>query len=210
MLQVDKVYVTHWNKLVDRKKLLSDQFISQGIDNVSWVENFDKDNWDINEVKSQFPFIFEKNVQGRYLRHSEISLALKHCWIMMDGIENNYDSILIFEDDVILAKSFVESFNKFKNQLPENWDICFVGSCSNLHCRTVEGLNVYRVNQSRCCHAYMLSKSGLEKMKPHLNIINEAIDWYFNYKFREMNLNVFWFEPSLAEQSTKFESTVQF
>lgn len=210
VLNVDNVYITHWSKLVNRKELLAKQLLDRNITNCTWVENYDKSNWDINQIKSEYPLIFGLNPKGRNLNHSEISLALKHCWIIKDALSKGYKSILIFEDDVILDENFIEKYNEYKSQLPEDWDLFFVGSCCNLHITNQKnGVNVYQTNTSRCCHAYSISLSGLMKLKDELSNINEAIDWYFNYIIPVLKLNTYWSEPSIAEQNSSFESTVQ-
>ncbi len=210
VLNVDKVYITHWSKLTNRKELLSKHLLDNGIKNSIWVENYDKDNWNIDEIKSEYPFIFGLNPKGRNLNYSEISLALKHCWIFKDALIKSYDSIIIFEDDVILDEGFITKFNEYKKQLPTDWDLFFFGSCCDLNINNKkEGVNVYRTNISRCCHAYSISLSGLNKLKNNIPNINEAIDWHFNYIIPDLNLNTYWSEPTIAKQNSKFESTVQ-
>lgn len=210
VLNVDNVYITHWSKLKERKELLTKHLLDINITNYNWVENYDKSTWDIEEIKSEYPLIFGLNPKGRNLNHSEISLALKHCWIIKDALSKGCQSILILEDDVILDDSFIEKYNEYKLQLPTDWDIFFVGSCCNLHINNqIKGVNVYKTYTSRCCHAYSISLSGLLKLKDEINNINEAIDWYFNYIIPELKLNTYWSEPSIAEQNSNFESTVQ-
>lgn len=210
MLNVDKIYITHWSKLKNRKEILSKHLLDVGIKNFIWVENYDKDNWNVDNIKLDYPFIFGPNPMGRNLKHSEISLALKHCWIFKDALDKNYDSILIFEDDVILNDDFISRFNEYKKQLPSDWDLFFVGLCCDLHIQNQkDGINVYKTNISRCCHAYSISLSGLNKLKNNIGNINDAIDWYFNYIIPDLNINTYWSEPTIAIQNSKFESTVQ-
>jgi len=210
ILNVDKIYITHWSKLKDRKKLLLNHLEKLRIKNFKFVDNYDVDNWDINEIKSEYPLVFEPNIKGRYLRNSEISLALKHCFIIKDALKYNYNSIMIFEDDVRLIDSFIEDYNSYKNQLPLDWDLFFFGTCCNLHIHSIiKNINVYKTNTSRCCHAYSISNSGLKKIEKKINSINDAIDWYYNYIIPKLNLNTFWSEPPIAFQSNEFISTVQ-
>lgn len=209
-LDIDKIYITHWSKLTNRKKELLNHLHDCDIFDFEFIENYDKDMWNIEEIISEFPVIFKPNVKGRFLRHSEISLALKHCFIIKESIKNGYKSIIIFEDDVRLVHNFIENFNCHKKQLPDDWDLFFFGTCCDLHIENIEkGLNVYKAQTSRCCHAYAISENGLSKILDGLHTINDAIDWYYNYIIPKKNLNVFWSEPALAFQSELYFSTVQ-
>lgn len=209
MLDVDKIYICHYNKLVDRKKILVDNLHRCGLDNYTWVESFDKDDLDILKLSIEFPYLFNPNPKGRYLKFSEISLLLKHSYIIEESNKNNFDTVLVLEDDVVLNLDFSAKFNNFKSQLPKDWDICFIGDCCNLHIEPKDGKNVQRSNSSRCTHAYILSKCGINKMIKHIRYANDAIDWYYNTMIEKLSLNCYWFEPSLASQNKKFNSTIQ-
>lgn len=208
-LNVDKIYMTHWTRLSDRKKFLTSYLPENAINEIEWVELYDKENWIKEDILKEYPNIFGLNPKGRYLNDSEISLALKHCWLIKDAFENKYDSILVLEDDVVFAQNFVENFNNYKQQLPNDWDSCFIGTCCNLHARTIENLNVYKTNSSRCTHAYILSRKGIEKLITDIDSINECIDWYYNLVIEKLSLQNYWFEPSLAFQNPNYKSTIQ-
>jgi GR25 family glycosyltransferase involved in LPS biosynthesis len=209
-INVDKIYICHWNKLIDRKIHIIEQLKSQNIFEYSFVELYDKNALDKNKIEKEYPMVFGKiNRDKRYLKLSEISLLLKHCWIIKDAYEKQYDSIMILEDDVEFCNNFVNLFNTYKKQLPNDWDCCWVGSCCGLHCNIIPNKNIYRVLNSRCCHCYILSLNGIKKILQDIQNINEGIDWYFNDIIPKLGLNAFWFEPSLAEQSNKFQTTVQ-
>ena len=97
-LNIDKVYITHWSKLTNRKDWLINHLSENNINSYTWVENYDKDNWNIEDIKIEYPSVFGLNPKSRNLKYSEISLVLKHCWIIKDAYQNGYDSILILEE----------------------------------------------------------------------------------------------------------------
>ena len=210
VLGVDKIYITHWSKLKERRELLLCHLEEKKIHNFEFIEIYDIENWLIDEIKKEYPLIFGPNINGIYLKYSEISLALKHCYIIKDALKNNYSSIMIFEDDVRLNDFFIEDYNNYVNQLPNDWDLFFFGTCCDLHINnTSEKINVYKTNKSRCCHAYSINNSGIIKLEKKLSLINNAIDWYYNYIISELKLNTFWSEPAIAFQSNEFSSTIQ-
>jgi|LakMenEpi03Aug12_release.lakeMendotaPanAssembly.Ray.scaffolds.fasta_scaffold19606_9 GR25 family glycosyltransferase involved in LPS biosynthesis len=209
-LEIDHIYICHWNKLIERKEHIIKELNFHKISNFSFVEIYDKDNLDINEITKEYPKLFKLTDRDkRYLKLSEISLLLKHCWIVKDAKLKKYKSIMILEDDVVFDKNFVELFNRYKKQLPEDWDCCWVGSCCNIHTPSTKNINVYPAKTSRCCHCYILSENCINKILDEIININEGIDWYYNDLIKKLNLNAFWFEPSLAEQSGNFSTTVQ-
>jgi len=209
MINIDKIYICHWNKLSDRKKILTEHLNQLGIFEYEWVEYYDKDNWNLSEIVSQYNKIFEEDERGRLLKFSEISLLLKHCWILKDAYKR-YESVLVLEDDVILNPDFVNKFNLYKQQLPEDWDIAWVGSCCNLHAELVSEQNVYRMKGSRCTHAFIVSQRCIEKVIDQIEIFAKfPADFFYNKLIENFDLNNWWFEPSLAIQNSEFETTIQ-
>ena len=48
--------------------------------------------------------------------------------IFIDAIENNYESILVFDDDFILSKYFDHDFSKLISTIPNDWNILYLGA----------------------------------------------------------------------------------
>ena len=206
---IDKIFICHWDKLTDRKEELIEVLSEENIFDYEFVCDYDKDTWSEEEIKYDFPKIFEVvEGYGRKLKSSEISLSLKHVKIIREVAEK-YEYALVLEDDVILCDNFVEEFLESHNQLPDDWDIAWVGTCCGLHAPTSEGKRVYRVNGSRCTHAYAISNIGAKKVLSELKYCNTGADFFFNLLIEKFNLNNYWFEPALAIQSPEFKTTIQ-
>jgi len=206
---IDKIFVCHWDKLVDRKKELIEVLSEENIFDYEFVCDYDKETWSEEKIKSDFPKIFEVvEGYGRKLKPSEISLSLKHVKIIREVAEK-YEYALVLEDDVILCDNFVEEFLESYNQLPDDWDIAWVGTCCGLHAPTSEDKRVYRVNGSRCTHAYAISNIGAKKVLSELKYCNTGADFFFNLIIEKFNLNNYWFEPALAVQNPRFQTTIQ-
>ena len=206
---IDKIFICHWDKLTDRKEELIEVLSEENIFDYEFVCDYDKDTWSEEEIKYDFPKIFEVvEGYGRKLKSSEISLSLKHIKIIREVAEK-YEYALVLEDDVILCDNFVEEFLESHNQLPDNWDIAWVGTCCGLHAPTSEDKRVYRVNGSRCTHAYAISNIGAKKVLSELKYCNTGADFFFNLLIEKFNLNNYWFEPALAIQSPEFTTTIQ-
>ena len=213
-LNIDNVYVCHYSKLEERKKSLLEQFQEEKIYQYQFVETYDKNTWKKSEIEREYPNVFSKWKKGlshynEDSQNSERSLVLKHVSILKDIHKNDYKDALILEDDVTLCDGFVEYFNMFVKQLPDDWDIAWVGSCLNLHEPSVDGKYVYKTDRgSRCTHAFMVSSRMVEKVINEISNVYLPADHFYNYLIKEYNLNNYWFEPSLAIQSLEFSSAI--
>lgn len=203
---VEKIYICHYSKLVDRKKTITEQLHRLGLSNYLFVENFDKDSWDVAEINSCYPKI---NDPANRMTEGEKSLALKHAWIIQDMHKHGYSSVLVLEDDAVLCPDFVQRYNAYMAQMPSDWDIGWVGSCFNLREPQRPNTNVYKTNRgSRCTHAFCLSKAFAQKMIEEIKNINQPSDRYYNYIVKQFDLNNYWFQPPLALQSLEFSSSL--
>jgi GR25 family glycosyltransferase involved in LPS biosynthesis len=77
-------------------------------------------------------------------------------------IAEKYDNALIFEDDVILDDNFLEKFENYCKQLPDDFDIFFIGTCLDIHIPTNELIkdnqNDFIVLDNKCSHEYLWNK----------------------------------------------------
>lgn len=203
-IDIEKIYICHYKKLIDRKQFIVEQFKNQNIINYEFVECFDKDSWNLNEINSVYPEINKTN-----LTDGEKSLALKHAWIVEDAFKKNYNSVIVFEDDVELCANFIDKFNFYKKQLPKDWEIGWIGSCFNLKMPEVEGKNVYYSDiGSRCTHAFCLNSSFLKKSHELFKNIDAPSDFYYTKIIKTLKINNYWFQPPLALQSLHFYSSL--
>jgi len=65
-------------------------------------------------------------INNKNLKKSEIGCYLSHMYCLNDAIINNYNKIIIFEDDIILHKNFCEKFREIDSTL--DYNILFLGS----------------------------------------------------------------------------------
>lgn len=57
----------------------------------------------------------------------EVGVACSHREIWKKIAKNNYDKVIIFEDDIAPGKNFKKRLNKYLNDLPDDWDIAYLG-----------------------------------------------------------------------------------
>jgi len=202
------IFIIHYKKLLDRKTHIIEQLNKFNLLNYEFVEI------DRNELENYDLSIFQDNNKP-----AASAICLSHFYAYKE-IANKYDIALILEDDVILSPNFSEILQKYINELPPNFDMCFIGNGCNLHIESnklVSNKHIYKKEHTptawggngctRCTDSYILSK------KCAINICNfiensnekihEAIDWWLNRCSRENNFNVYWAEPTIVRQGSQ-------
>lgn len=208
-----KIFICHYKPLKERKKILSEQLNKLGLD-YEWVEIYDREEIDINKLKTDLPNMVKPlNIighQNRTLRMSEISLILKHNYIWEKMIKDDIDNVLVLEDDALLDNDFVEKYYSYTRDLPEDYDLLWVGSCCGLHAPNISlDKHIYQNDGSRCTHAYLISKKCASKMIEQHKINNSPADFMFNEAIRICGLKNYWLEPDLVSQNNLFNTTIQ-
>ena len=206
-----KVLVLHYSKLVDRKKYILEQFTKHNITNYEFIELYDKD--EISDLhKSKF-IEFPLNNLGH------MSLFLKHIHAF-EEIANKYDRALIFEDDIILSNNFITKYNEYMKQLPDDYDMFFLGDGCKLHIPNIyikENVHVYNSNLSplapnnkgltRCLDSYVVTKKCAQTIINYYNSlkmpINKPNDHWLNDVIGIHNLQSYWAEPTIVTQGSE-------
>ena len=210
MIQYEKIYVTHYSPLAERKKRLEDFFNKNNL-NVEWVENenvekgFYEENseeWN-RKIKIAYP---TDKTPPRELLKTEVSVAVKHYECFKRIAESNHEYAVIFEDDVVFNDSFIKDYPRYMSQTPHEWDAIFFGNGSFLRINnaTKDKLAyMLKFPTTRCLDSYIIKKSACEKILEDLKPITLPIDFELSYSFIKNNLKVCWWEPSLTNQGSQ-------
>lgn len=152
---IDKVYVVNLQKREDRlletAKLLEDYEIPYTV----------------------FPAIEDREQGARGLRDTMLL-------IFKDALENNYDNVLVFEDDVDILVSKIEFYDTLNNvvgQIPENYIMCFLGCQITGSVTHFVGSNVLAAQKMFATHAVIYSSQGMKEIIA--NNFDYPIDNYY-------------------------------
>lgn len=118
-----KTFILHYTPLTERKTHMDNIIKDHKLDS-SYVLNYDKE--DMTDLDKEI-FDFNRVWQNRTLYLSNASLICKHLEAYKRIVDENLDYGLILEDDVVLKDDFTDKIEDYYKQLPENWDILFVG-----------------------------------------------------------------------------------
>lgn len=228
MLNVEKVYIAHYTKLIERKFNL-DAALRQNEIKAEYIYQFDKDVLTEQIIKEFYleneeeynktivKTYKEKCTPFRKLNLAEISLTIKHCIIMEKISKECNKYALVLEDDVVFANNFVNLFNEYLEKTPNDWDVIFLGNCCNLRVPKEfleEGKIAYLKEHpsSKCADSFLIKKSMAEKISKTMKPFRTISDWEYSYQFYLHNAKVYWWDPPLISQGSEtglFKTTLR-
>jgi GR25 family glycosyltransferase involved in LPS biosynthesis len=203
-----KIFVIHYKKLTDRKIHILEQFEKYNITDYEFIE-IDRD-----ELYKENISMFQENYNK-----CDIAISLSHFYAY-ELIRDKYDNGLILEDDVILSDSFMNILNEYITQLPEDYDMLFLGDGCNLHIeedKIIPNKYIYEKclfptlwggnGVTRCTDSYLVNKKCAKKICEYVNNlsykINLPIDWFLNVVARDNDFKAYWAEPTIVTQGTQ-------
>lgn len=219
-LNIDKIYALHHPSyaLRERKCKLENFFASNGV-KVEWVEGFSPEESKKRDRSLLIKAILEKgpekcrgNIEASDAFSLKLaSLILKHNYCYEDQVKNNYENVLILEDDVDLFSNFSEDyFNKCMEEFKEKGlEMLFMGSCCGLHYFPTNPNQYVYPHESlrtRCSHCYIVNIEASRRLLKHCYKMFDAADWQLNWMIEEEKIKNSWAEPSIHQLD--YESTL--
>ena len=198
---IDKIYVINLKKNTDRlEKFMKNAKVA----NVE-VERFEAIYG--KELDKDHPDIHKYFVENHKLNPGQIGCALSHIKIWLDAIKNNYKNIIVFEDDAIIPKDFLDKFNNAYNELPKDWDY-FSLNCS--WCNNIKDFSfIHKSNFNVCTISYNINLNSINKIFDLIKIkkIDEPIDKYLFENYYKKN-NLYVIKPSLVKPDIVYTSDI--
>lgn len=199
-IYIDKTYVINLKKNKDRwdniLNLANNANLKITRFDAIYGKELDNDDYRIKKY-------FKMNI----LNKNQIGCALSHISIWEDAVKNDYDNIIIFEDDAIIPPEFNNRLNTILNQLPDNWDMVLLGI--TLGHGTVYSNNLlrpYKEHGNWGLMGYIINTKFIKSILPTLKL-NKPIDNYLrdNYYYNENN-NIFITNPLIINHDYSFYS----
>ena len=184
-------FLLHHPALVDRKVYLEKRLQELNIDPI-WITNFSPEDIDIPE-------------DSNFKNKGEYSLYLKHQYCFEQQIKNNYQYIIIMEDDILIPDDYHEHIKTCLAEFEQiNGDLLFVGICCNIKPNNIiEGKHVYWQSEfrTRCTHCYITTLNAAQKIMKHFKSKQRAADWKLNEIIETENLKSCYSEPGWHQGS---------
>jgi len=177
---VDKIYCINLDRRTDRWKLISEEFKRLEID----VERFS--SVDGNTIPSTELIIRHEDLKSN-IKGAQGALK-SHRKVLKDAIDNDYDKICVFEDDLIFCKDFNERFDYYIKNVPTNWDMMYLG-CHYHNCENPDFIMkyIYKNNRNYGCFAMIINKDMIKKIYDYTKEETKTIDDYISEMIKNNN-----------------------
>ncbi len=124
----DKIYVLSIEKAAARRELFARRFMGL---NYSFFYGADKNKFTIEEtvVKNIFNEQLTRNHHryGKTMMHGEIACSWSHKMIYEDMLANNYQRVLIFEDDAVPDEKMIRQIPDILKEIPDDCELLMWG-----------------------------------------------------------------------------------
>ena len=200
---IDKIYVINLEKNKDRLKKFMKCAKKANVN----VKRFDAVNG--KELSKNDPYVIKYFGKNSNLNPGQIGCALSHIKIWEDAIKNNYNNIIVFEDDAIIPKDFWYRFNKAYYELPKNWEMLLLGGVKL-------GGKIYSNNLLKPDNRS--GNWGLSSLLLNINFMKKIIkeiklnitidDYLINNYYYKKNNNIFIVSKTIVEIDYSFNSDI--
>lgn len=177
----DKIYCLNLDRRQDRWKKASEQFNRFNINVERWsaidgdsLDNKLLDYYNPDGLKGE-----EASILGITENKNAIGCLLSHLEIIKNAKENNYNRILIFEDDIILSNNFLEEVKQIEKL---DWKLLYLGASQFLwnnieikdghyNCKKTLGTFAYAIDSSIYDDLINIFEKGSQSVDNLLSII---------------------------------------
>ena len=129
----DKIYVITLKRATDRHL-----HIQQELDGLHYSIFYGADKNDLNleqlTLKKEYDpeLAIKKNVMHKRMTAGEVGCSLSHKMIYEEVIKQQYNKVLILEDDVVIDREKIRLFDSISRELPDNWQLWYLGYTKNV------------------------------------------------------------------------------
>jgi len=185
---IGKIYCINLDRRPEKWRTVQHEFYTHGLQ----VERMP--GVDGNDFRIQYPCSPGNN--GCTLSHLQCIERAKFL---------GFETIMILEDDVILHPDFNNLLYGAMDELPENWQLVYLGG-THREVPVKVSEHIYRVTKTLCVHAYIIRNTLFDFALDAFKSLHQPCDCYYADKQHEGNMYVI--NPPLAWQSGGFSDIV--
>jgi len=184
---IDKIYVINLKRRKDRLLKIDKLFKELGgiFKKYEKIEAVDGNTLSIddNNLTLKTKYLYDNPTLLMDIKSKgAIGCYYSHLKIWEDAIKNNYNNIIIFEDDV-KTDFTLNQIMKYINNVPDDYDIAYLDYlCLNLSNNIYKNdyWNENKLDTIALTSAYILSNKGIQKLLKNAYIIEMQIDCYLS------------------------------
>jgi len=139
----------------------------------------------VNGNNTNLKVINDNEWEHTQMNSGRIGCFLSHFILWNHILYSGYDEVLIVEDDFYINSSF-DTILKYKEELPIDWDLFFVGYCCESK-MTMVSKNIM-TGDGVCTHGYFISKRGINKILSTILPVDLPIDVKMRSFYNKLNV----------------------
>ena len=215
--KINNIYIMHYTKLHERKKIMKNQLTSVLLNNITWIESFDREN--LNSKQLNECYKYDSSIVPRPLTIGEKANHIAHNFIL-EKIRDNDELSIVFEDDTIFKDDFIHHLYYVLHNLPNDFDLICLGGpteknvfpchsldkCTKIHFMSDE-IDLFRpATPAPCTMSSMLvTNKGAEKLLSSQKMypFSSPIDHSVWLASMEKDIKMYWVQPWITFESSK-------
>lgn len=149
---------------------------------------------------------YHNNGMPYYISPGATSLIINHLFLYQHCLSNQYEQVVILEDDVQFEEGWQDKMKNMLLELPKNYDLVYLGWLHEGHERKYEHYKHCLYNKINDCifgtHALLISRKGLKILIETLRVIEKPLDIQI-YEKSIPHMNYFLCFPSIVTQKSQ-------
>jgi GR25 family glycosyltransferase involved in LPS biosynthesis len=185
----DKIYYINLDKDIKRRERCEELFKQYGIK----AERFA--GIDLQKEKENYLNHIPPNNK---LNDGEIGCFLSHLLIIKEAKKCGYKNVLIFEDDIEFQPNFIDLFEKFIKQLPQDWGLLYL-SGNHIETPHLISQNIMKIKKTLTTHSYAIKEEIYDIILQHPKLFQLPLDTFYA-EYIQANYPSYCFYPHLTYQ----------
>jgi len=130
-------------------------------------------------IRAAEPTAYKDNGDPWFISQGHLALDIGH-WAMWTHIlHSGLEEAIVLEDDAYISVDFHQHYRKARQDLPDDWEICYLGWLHKNHDRQMTNVKG-RIHTILGCpfgtHAMLIRRAGVEKLLKNIRTFNQHID----------------------------------
>jgi hypothetical protein len=190
-----KVFCITLRQTPDRTRLAKKHFEEMGIP----VEFFFGIHAKTFGLKPELP---STKIKDYFISQGYLGTLLSHYTLWNTLTHLPYEEVLVLEDDAYVSPSFSEEFMQAYSELPDDWDLVYVGSCCTDGKKTRRiSTRIAQVEYPLCLHGLLIRRRALPILIATNQVARDHLDIQLEQRTLS-KLNHYCFIPPLVRQRT--------
>lgn len=195
----DKIYIINLKHRIDRRKNMINQMNKINETNYEFFDAIKPTIEQVNDWNSNYL----KQHNDNY-RIGCLGCMFSHMMIMKLALKENYNKILILEDDVIFNNNYNNLSNYLSNIDQNKQDMIYLSGSHIIQPEKITD-NIYQIKKTFTTNSYIINKRAMEYIVNNINKYEKEIDvFYTEYIQKANDFNCICINPHITYQESGY------